>query len=294
MFNKAIDFLKLIRFNNLLIIGLTQTFAYYFLSPSIRLSDVFSIDFILLLLSTFLVAGAGYIINDYMDVMLDLVNKPDKVIVGKSISRRWAMLLHFGMNFLAIIFAYQINKTVAILVLTCAVSLWIYSQFLKKNYLVGNLMVAFLTCFTLWIIYFFDPRVMLNGIWVYSIFAFSTTLFREIVKDTEDMRGDSKFKCRTMPIVLGVRKTRDILIWIQAATLALTLAYCTFFGALSFSSNKIFGVFIMYMMLTVLIPMFILIWLTRTADVKADYSRLSLISKLIMLTGIVSMIFWRF
>jgi 4-hydroxybenzoate polyprenyltransferase len=101
MFNKAIDFLKLIRFNNLLIIGLTQTFAYYFLSPSIRLSDVFSIDFILLLSSTFLVAGAGYIINDYMDVMLDLVNKPDKVIVGKSISRRWAMLLHFGMNFLA-------------------------------------------------------------------------------------------------------------------------------------------------------------------------------------------------
>lgn len=294
MFQKAIDFLKLIRFNNLLIIGLTQTFAYYFLSPSIHISKVFSIDFTFLLLSTFLVAGAGYIINDYMDVMLDLVNKPDKVIVGKSISRRWAMLLHFSMNFLAILFAYQISKKVAILVLSCTACLWVYSQFLKKNYLVGNLMVAFLTSFTLWIIYFFDPHVMLNGIWVYSIFAFSTTLFREIVKDTEDMRGDSKFKCKTMPIVLGVRKTRDILIWIQAVTIALTLAYCTFFGALSFSSNKVFGVFIMYMMLLVIIPMFILIWLTRTADVKADFSRLSLISKLIMITGIISMIFWRF
>jgi 4-hydroxybenzoate polyprenyltransferase len=135
---------------------------------------------------------------------------------------------------------------------------------------------------------------MINGIWVYSAFAFFTTIVREIIKDTEDMRGDEKFKCRTLPIVLGIRKTKEILIWLQVILVGFTLAYCTFFGALSYSSNKIFGIFVMYMMLSVIIPMFMVIWLMRTADVKQDFSRLSLIAKLIMITGILSMLFWRY
>lgn len=288
------DFLRLIRFNNLIIISLTQLFAYYFLTPSITLRDIIAPQFLLLLTSTFLVAAAGYIINDYMDVMLDLVNKPDKVIVGKTISRRWAMLLHFSMNFIAFLIALQLSNTIALSVFLSAMALWIYSQLLKKNYLVGNLMVASLSSFTLWIIYFFDHRVMINGIWVYSAFAFFTTLIREIIKDTEDMRGDAKFKCKTLPIVLGVRKTKEILTWLQFILVGLTLVYCTFFGVLSYSSNKIFGIFVMYMMLAVVIPMFIGIWLMRTADVKHDFSRLSLIAKIVMITGIFSMVFWRY
>ncbi len=288
------DFLRLIRFNNLIIISLTQLFAYYFLTPSISFRDVIAPQFLLLLTSTFMVAAAGYIINDYMDVMLDLVNKPDKVIVGKTFSRRWAMFLHFSLNFFAFLIALQLSNTIALSVFVAALSLWIYSQLLKKNYLVGNLMVAGLSSFTLWIIYLFDHRVMINGIWVYSAFAFFTTIVREIIKDTEDMRGDEKFKCRTLPIVLGIRKTKEILIWLQVILVGFTLAYCTFFGALSYSSNKIFGIFVMYMMLSVIIPMFMVIWLMRTADVKQDFSRLSLIAKLIMITGILSMLFWRY
>jgi 4-hydroxybenzoate polyprenyltransferase len=288
------DFFRLIRFNNLLIISLTQLFAYYFLSPSIPFRDLFAPQFLTLLLATFLVAAAGYIINDYMDVMLDLVNKPGKVIVGKSISRRWAMLLHFSFNLIALILAWQLSKTIAVSVLLASLALWIYSQLLKKNYLVGNLMVSLLSSFTLWIIYYFDHRVMVNGIWVYSLFAFFTTLIREIIKDTEDMRGDAKFKCKTLPIVLGVRRTKEILTWLQVILVGLTLAYCSFFGALSYSSNKVFGIFVMYMMLAVIIPMFIQIWLLRTADVKQDFSRLSFIAKLVMISGILSMIFWRY
>ncbi len=288
------DFLRLIRFNNLIIISLTQLFAYYFLSPSISFRDVISPQFIVLLTSTFLVAAAGYIINDYMDVMLDLVNKPEKVIVGKTISRRWAMFLHFGLNLIALVLALQLGNTIALGVFLSSLFLWIYSQLLKKNYLIGNLMVAMLSSFALLIIYVFDHRVMINGIWVYAAFAFLTTLVREIIKDTEDMRGDAKFKCKTLPIVLGVRKTKEIITWLQVILVGLTLVYCSFFGVLSYSSNKVFGIFVMYMLLAVVVPMFTCIWLIRIADVKDDFSRLSLIAKIVMILGILSMVFWRY
>jgi 4-hydroxybenzoate polyprenyltransferase len=293
MSKKIFDFLKLIRINNLLIIGATQIFAYFFLTPSITIQHLIDTDFIKLLVSTFLVAGAGYIINDYMDVMLDLVNKPDKVIVGKSISRRWAMFLHLIMNLVAFLLAYSINKKIAILVLGASIFLWIYSQLLKKTFLSGNILVALLTAFTLWILFLFDPNIMSTGIWVYGIFSFLTTIIREIIKDTEDLSGDKKFKAKTLPIVLGVRKTKSILLWAQILLIVLTIGYCISFETLSISGNKIYFMFLIFMLILVLTPMVYMAKLIYDADVKKDFTRLSFISKLVMLFGIISMVFWR-
>ena len=276
------------------IILLTQVFAYYFLTPTLKLYNLVEPEFLLLLASSFLVAAAGYIINDYMDVMLDLVNKPEKVIVGKTFSRRWAMFLHLTFSLAAILMAVKINKKVALMVLIASLCLWIYSQFLKRTYLIGNILVASLTAFTLWIIYVYNPDVTGAGIWVYGIFAFATTLLREIIKDTEDLRGDQKFKCKTLPIVLGVRKTKQVLIWIQSILLVSGLIFCGSFNSLSESGNKIYVLFIIYMLLFVILPMCFMIWLLRKADVKKDFSKLSFYSKLIMLSGILSMVFWRF
>jgi len=261
-----LDFLRLIRINNLLIISATQVFAYYFLSPGISLYTLFQLKFLLLMTSTFLVAAAGYIINDYMDVMLDLVNKPDKVIVGKSISRR----------------------------LACSICLWGYSQLLKKTYLSGNILVALLTASTLFILLVFDSNLMQAGIWVYALFAFLSTLIREIIKDTEDLRGDQQFKAKTLPIVLGIRKTKEIIFWLHMVLIGLTLTYCSYFAAISISGNRIYVMFLMYMLILVLVPMFAMAWLIKVADVKKDFTRLSFLSKLVMLSGIISMLFWRF
>lgn len=291
---RAGDFLRLIRVSNLLIITFTQVFAYYFLTPSISYQSLLHPEFLYLLLSTFLVAAGGYIINDYMDVMLDLINKPGKVIVGNTISRRWAMFLHLLLNSLALFFALLISKKIALLVLICAICLWLYSQFLKKTYLAGNLLVAALTAFTIWILYVFNPNIMQAGIWVYSLFAFGTTLIREIIKDAEDLRGDQKFKSRTLPIVVGIRKTKNVLFFLQVVLIFLCMVFCTSFVALSYSSESIFVVFLLYMLGLVILPMFAQAWMIKIADVKKDFTRLSLLSKLVMLSGIVSMIFWRF
>lgn len=288
------NFSKLIRLNNLLIIVATQIFAYYFLSPSIAIQQLLVPNFIGLLSLTFLVAAAGYIINDYMDVMLDLVNKPEKVIVGKSISRRWAMFLHLGLNAIAILISYQLSKKLALMVSLCALSLWIYSQLLKKMYLTGNVLVALLTAFTIFILLPYDSNVMQEGIWVYGIFAFLSTLQREIIKDTEDLRGDEKFKCKTLPIVLGIRKTKKVIMGLHIILIILTLLYCSAFTNLSLSGSNTNKYFLIYMGIFVLLPMAYMANLIHKADIKKNFTQLSFIAKVIMLTGILSMCFWRF
>ncbi len=289
-----IDFFRLIRINNILMIAITQVFAYYFLNPTIDFLSIFDKHFIFLILSTSLVASAGYIINDYMDVKLDLINKPDKVIVGKTISRRWTMLLHFACSLIALVLAYSIGKKVMLAVFISSCLLWIYSQFLKKTYLSGNILVSILSANTLLILFFYDKNVLGNGIIVYSIFAFLISLIREIIKDTEDLRGDQQFKCKTLPIVLGVRKTKNILLWLQGILIFLSFTCISFFEVLSYSSSRINLMFFMYQLVLVLIPMGYMWWLIKLADTKKDFSKLSFIAKLIMLSGIISMVFWRF
>lgn len=288
------DFFRLIRSGNLLMVAITQLFAYYFLTRHVYWYYLFDFDFLALMFCTILVAAGGYIINDYMDVKLDLVNKPGKVIIGNSISRRSAIKLHLVINFVALFFAYAIGKKVFLLVLVSAAMLWLYSQFLKKTYLAGNVLVGLLTAFTLLILLVFDGEVNQNAIWIFALFAFVATLIREIIKDTEDMRGDAKFKAKTLPIVLGVRKTKNILLGLQLTLIIIVFVYLTLFGAISNSSGRIAFLCIIYNLFIVVVPAIVNLWLLKTADVKADFTRLSLLSKINMLAGIIGMVFWKF
>ena len=121
--NSLPDFFRLVRTGNLLIIVITQLFAGYFLNKEFGFKDLFEADLIKLITATVLVAAAGYIINDYMDVKLDMVNKPNRVIIGKTISRRWAMFLHSVFNLLAAFLAYSINvKVLCVIVLVSLLS----------------------------------------------------------------------------------------------------------------------------------------------------------------------------
>ncbi|MES2781111.1 MAG: UbiA family prenyltransferase, partial [Bacteroidota bacterium] len=119
-----IAFLRLIRFNNLLIMLCTQVLSYYFLSPHIQLQDLQEPRFLSLCLATLLVGAGGYIINDYLDVKLDLINKPTKVVVGQIISRRWTMFLHFSMNTIALMLGIYIGAKVTIAIVLAAILLW--------------------------------------------------------------------------------------------------------------------------------------------------------------------------
>ncbi|MCU0440818.1 MAG: geranylgeranylglycerol-phosphate geranylgeranyltransferase [Bacteroidia bacterium] len=273
---------------------LTQVLSFYCLSNPYTNTFISDTRFVLLVIATVLVAAGGYIINDYMDVKLDLVNKPLKVVVGQKISRRKTMLLHLLVNLFAIVCAWQVGKSVLLSVCLAAFFLWMYSAHFKRTFLWGNLLIALLSAFVVSINFVFDQS--LNGVLVaaYSLFAFSTTLIREIIKDTEDMRGDSKFKCTTIPIVLGVRKTKTILTTLSIGLLITLIVFVGYYPAnFQFYHTTSRGGLLMHMLLLVFIPILVLIYLIVVADTQSDFKRLSWVSKLIMLTGILSMCWWR-
>ncbi len=290
MIGTLIAFFRLIRINNLLMMTGTQVLTYFFLTDYLIAEDLLRGRFALLLIATFLTAASGYIINDYIDVKIDITNKPDKVVVGHQISRRMAMLLHLLFNVVAFYLGLIINWKLAFSIVLCSVFLWFYSVVFKRLFLTGNLLIAFLSAYVLLILKLFDNGVSGYLIWAYAFFAFAITLIREIIKDAEDLRGDSKFDCKTLPIVLGVRKTKSILITLTGLFAALLFLHVLAGQALiPFRHGYAAAAYIFYILLFVIVPLLLMIYLLRMADTKKDFTRLSSLSKLIMLAGMLSM-----
>jgi len=271
----------------------TQVFAFYFLNPYADWHDLLRFKFLALVFCTVLVAAAGYIINDYIDVKIDMANKPSNVLVGVRIARRKTIITHWVLTLTAAFLSLLININVFILVIVCSLLLWLYSEYFKKSYLAGNILVAILTSFTLLILFLYDENLYWPGIISYSIFAFFTTLEREIIKDTEDIRGDAKFNSHTLPIRLGVRKTKDILLYLHLFNAALIFAFAFYIQPFFKNHINTYFLFLIYILLGILLPMAAMAWLIKVSDVKYDFSKLSRFAKIIMLLGILSMVFWK-
>lgn len=97
------NWLRLIRWNNLFIILLTQALVWFCVLLPLRrwTNERLLLDttyFSLLCLSTILIAAAGYIINDYFDIKIDAINRPEKVILENKIHRRAAIIYHSVLN----------------------------------------------------------------------------------------------------------------------------------------------------------------------------------------------------
>ncbi|MEQ9166158.1 MAG: geranylgeranylglycerol-phosphate geranylgeranyltransferase [Fulvivirga sp.] len=272
-------FIQLTRFWNLLIIALAQYFTAYFLLSNSSL--VFSKEMVLLSFSTIIIAAAGYIINDYYDVKIDLINKPKRVVVGRILKRRVAMIAHTVLNFIGIGIGLHLSWKLGALNFLCAFVLWLYSNQLKRIAFLGNLSVALLTGLSILIIgLFFEPDNIL--IMAYSLFAFAFTLIREIIKDIEDLKGDSTFGCKTLPVVYGVRKTKNI---IYILSYLFLIGLCTL-------AYVIVGLAMTYLCLGLIIPIVYLTFKLYRADKISEYNFLSNYCKFVMLFGICTMIFF--
>ena len=306
-------FFRLIRWPNLFFIGLTQTLFYFcielpeFHNTGIQgyyyyLNALSIRSFCLLSLSSILIAAAGYIINDYFDLNIDRVNKPDKLVVEKVIKRRSAILWHWFLSGLGVILGLYVswkvrNPLVGAANLACVVLLYFYSTTFKKKLLIGNVLISLLTAWVILVLYvcefkfaiFHDPftHQMLSRVFkfavLYSGFAFIISLIREVVKDIEDMEGDSRYGCRTMPIVWGVNTAK-----VFAGTWMVVLIGALIVLQIYVLQNG-WWLMALYCILFLILP---LIWLLRKlyqAAAPSDYHYISTIIKVIMLIGIVSM-----
>jgi len=309
------SFFKLIRWQNLIIISFTLYLVRYFLiEPFYNIQHISlqmsNFDFALMVLTLILVSAAGYIINDIFDINIDSINKPDKIIIGKSITEKTAYLYYYFFNGIAaltgIYIGYKINSFNLGLVFMVPVAVfYFYSLKYKRMFLWGNLSISLLTGFLLIVVWVFEFLIIRkNGIafadglqayWIityfvlaYALFAFLINFIRELIKDIEDIEGDLKWGCSTLPIVIGVENTKKI-----ASALSLAGILVILFFQIKLKNIGLEN-FAGILMLVVQLPFAVLAFKIYKAKEKSDFHFISKLAKLIMLLGILSMIFLKF
>lgn len=295
-------FLKLVRWPNLVFIILTQLLFYYCVYiPLFGMNEYLKL--IWLILASVFIAAAGYIINDYFDLNIDQVNKPERNIFVRSVNRRWAIIWHFIFNLIGIVatlVAVGFSKWYLVLAnIVVVLLLWFYSTSFKRQVLIGNVVISLLTAWTVLIVFFAytnpqhafmaDPASVkfFRISFLYAGFAFVISLVREAVKDMEDLEGDERYGCKTLPIIFGVRTTKIYaLIWVVVLTGALLILqlYILQFG---------WWIAVLYSVLLVILPLLYTVSKLIKASTIPDFAFLSQLTKWIMFTGIVSMIFFR-
>ena len=295
-------FLKLIRFQNLLIIALVQAvFHFGFLKQQdeliLALNDV---EFVLLILATVCIAAAGYIINNIVDQETDTISKPEKVIVGKHISEKAAYNYYLAFNIVGVILGFFVaniifKESFAAIFIVVSFVLYLYATQFKQSLLAGNFLVSFLVAFSIILVGVFDlypvitpdNRQFLNVLFQiildYALFAFLLTFIREVVKDIEDYEGDLKTGMNTLPIVIGKEKTQKVIFGISFIPLLALLYYL--------NANFTHLEYVIYYTLGLVVaPMLYFIVKLWQAKTQKDFNHLSTVLKFIMITGILSII----
>lgn len=276
--------LRITRSYNLLIIMLTQYFVYIFLVGDgvFNWKYLFEPNIFLLSLSTICIAAAGYIINDYHDVKIDMINKPGRVVIGNTINRRIALLLYFFLSTVGIILGFFLSWKVGLVNLFSAGWLWLYSIYFKKIAFWGNLSIAMLTALAIIIIYIWKPLAGGLPLLAYAWFAFIITLIREIIKDMEDMKGDKFYGCKTLPIIWGIAGTSKL---IYVLNLIMIISVAIAFVYTSDLFLRLFAV-------VIILEAGYLSYILRYTDTKKGFQILGRYCKVIMLTGILTMLFF--
>lgn len=303
-----IPFLKLIRIQNLLFLGLIQFIMYQVVFVPVLQKYGFEIpadhmQLIMLILSTVFIAAGGYVINDYFDVKIDAVNRPDKLIVTRAMTKRTAMLLHQILSVIGILIGFTLawlnrSWSLAFVFVIIPGLLWFYSASYKRQFLIGNLVVSFMAAMSVLVVAILGiadlhrisgdliyetpiPGEVYSWIGGFAVFAFITTWIREIVKDMEDVRGDMEMECRTMAIVWGEKKTKIFVYILILCTILLLLAAVHFYIPFAgFLTLKYVGVLL-------ILPLLILAGMLFRASSSDDYHQLSTLVKFIILAGVL-------
>ena len=314
--------LSLIRLPNLLIIAFAQYMIRLCLLEPILLLAGYKLQmsdfyFFLLVISTVLVAAGGYIINDYFDVRIDGINKPKHLIIDKGIKRRIAMGLHAAVSFLGvgigIFVSYKSNILFsggAIFSLT-VIGLWFYSTTFKYQLLIGNIIISLFTAMIPLLVVLYEIPLMVTKynnqlfkemsemgtstrdtilLWVgaFALASFVFSVIREIIKDMEDYEGDKEYGCYTVPVVFGIKKTKKIV----SLLIVLTIAGIGYVQFKQYTSEDKISFF--YFLIGISVPLFFLFIRILTAKEKKHFHFASMITKIIMISGLCYLFLFRY
>lgn len=293
----------LIRFPNLVFIFLTQLLAWYqLIQPSIVRQTAGS-ELILsggwlfvLACSTVLIAAAGYIINDYFDIGIDAVNKPERVTIEKIFKRRSIIVWHVVLNVIALLMAGFIAYHFLLLrvlgfQLLSILLLLVYSTTFKRKLISGNFIISILTALTMLSLaayemnfpWFNTSNLFVRLFWLYTAFAFLITFCREVVKDIEDIKGDEVQHCRTIALVWGVQVAKNFVFILCTALIGMI-------GIAAFNLFQTEPYLVLYWLLFVIMPLLFTMLQLHKATNSIQFHRISSNLKWITLAGILSML----
>jgi 4-hydroxybenzoate polyprenyltransferase len=311
---KILAFISITRPVNLLIIGLTQyLFRYGILIPMVQVHglhvQISHLDFLAWVLGSVFIAAGGNVINDYFDIKIDRINKPHKIIVGRLVKRREAMMAHTVLTGAGVVLGLFIGYrsgfwALGLIHIIWASSLWFYSATYKRRFLSGNVIIAFCTALVPLSVVLLEIPAMTNFyqedllshkdaiqpykdlmktlfFWAlgFSGFAFLLTLAREITKDFVDIKGDREVGCQTVPIVLGLKKTKIVLYAIYGLSIIglITLQQAFLKDPMSF----------IYLSVILTILMAVAIYFTWKSSEPSNFKRPSLVNKIIQIGGVL-------
>ncbi|MGB7842982.1 MAG: geranylgeranylglycerol-phosphate geranylgeranyltransferase [Salinimicrobium sp.] len=298
-------FLRLVRFPNLLMIILTQALVKYSLFEPFGLATTLGdLQFWLLVLSMVCLAAGGNIINDLYDEAADRINKPHKKIIGKHLSEKTAFNAYLLLNIIGVGIGFYLSNYVgkpsfvALFIMPSAF-LFLYASQIKGTVLVGNLVVSIMVAMIIVMVGIFDlipaitpqnittQKVVFSILIDYGIFAFLLNFLREMVKDQEDITGDYNAGYHTLPVILGRKRTNKIIFLTALLPLAGVLYYIYHY----LFQNHLATLFALLFILAPLLYFLVLIMATKT---KSQYQHLSLVLKLILAVGLLSIGLYRY
>ncbi|MFG4002476.1 geranylgeranylglycerol-phosphate geranylgeranyltransferase [Flavobacterium aquidurense] len=296
-------FLKLIRYKNLIMLAFIQVlFRYAFLKQQnipLALNDW---QYGILVLSTVLLAAAGYVINSVYDVATDTINQPEAVVINKGISETTAYNIYIGLNITGVALGFLLSNIIlkpsfASLFILIASLLYFYATTLRQIMILGNFVIALLLSVSILIIGVFDvfPAItsenqaqmasLFSILTDYALFAFMIGFLNEMVKDIEDVNGDYNQGINTLPIAIGISRTSKIAIAFAIIPFLLSLLYINKY----FIQNNLY-IATFYASAFVLAPFLYFIVKIFTAKSKKDFHHLSTVLKLILFFGILSIL----
>ena len=309
MWDYCKDILRLVRWSNLLFLGVLVYLMEKWVAVPILNQVAFGEQLawyitLLIALATILIAAGGYVINDYFDVKIDRINRPDQVIVTRSISKPTAMRLSIALSSIGAVCglgaAWCLRSiTFGTLFVIIPGLLWFYSSSYKRLFMIGNIIIALLAGLTplmigianvaqLQLLYSdilpytrleHDLYAWLGG---FGAFAFMLTWIREIVKDLQDQMGDRELECHSMPIVWGEQWTKIFVTLLITLTLAaigwLWWSVLPFPHVWNSLSTR-------YIALGIATPLVCALWLLWSAKIPSDYRTCQQVVKFTMLIG---------
>ncbi|MDZ7315866.1 MAG: geranylgeranylglycerol-phosphate geranylgeranyltransferase [candidate division KSB1 bacterium] len=226
-------------------------------------------------LSAALITAAANAINDYFDIEIDRINRPNRPLPSGKIERSEALWFAAIFFFLGIALSFGINRAAVVLVIVASLLLIVYSPFFKRMVLLGNLLVSLTTAMAMFYggVAAGSPRKAI----VPAIFAFFVHFAREIIKDMEDIEGDSRFAAMTLPVRHGNEPAK-----LLATVVLLDLIAFSFFPF----ALGLYGRWYLYIVLVIdliFAGIIIALWLTSRRKALAC---MSVLLKLCMVLGL--------